>query len=41
MTVAHKDELLAELTKNNSNLQEKCNLLENILEQQRKEYLIK
>ncbi|CAG9773590.1 unnamed protein product [Ceutorhynchus assimilis] len=41
MSVARKDEILNELQIEHKALQEKCIYLENMLEQQRKEYLIK
>lgn len=41
VSVARKDELLNELQTEHKALQEKCHYLENMLEQQRKEYLIK
>ncbi|GJQ73728.1 hypothetical protein Trydic_g14062 [Trypoxylus dichotomus] len=41
LVVAKKDEVLSELTRDHAALQEKCVYLENMLEQQRKEYLIK
>lgn len=41
MAVAKKDEMLNELTRDHAALKEKCLFLENMLEQQRKEYLIK
>lgn len=41
VSVARKDELLNELNTEHKALQEKCVYLENLLAQQRKEYLIK
>ncbi|XP_064213693.1 centrosomal protein of 131 kDa [Tribolium castaneum] len=41
VSIARKDEILEELTRDHKALQEKCAYLENMLEQQRKEYLIK
>lgn len=41
VAVARKDEALSELTRDHAALVEKCRYLENMLEQQRKEYLIK
>ncbi|XP_063916009.1 centrosomal protein of 131 kDa [Zophobas morio] len=41
VAIARKDEVLEELTRDHKALQEKCSYLENMLEQQRKEYLIK
>lgn len=41
VSVARKDEILNELQIEHKALQEKCIYLENMLEQQRKEYLIK
>ncbi|RZC38409.1 5-azacytidine-induced protein 1-like, partial [Asbolus verrucosus] len=41
VSIARKDEILSELTRDHKALQEKCAYLENMLEQQRKEYLIK
>lgn len=41
VSVARKDEIVNELQIENKALQEKCVYLENMLEQQRKEYLIK
>ncbi|CAH1110016.1 unnamed protein product [Psylliodes chrysocephalus] len=41
VSVARKDEILNELQQEHKALQEKCIYLENMLEQQRKEYLIK
>ncbi|XP_050308827.1 centrosomal protein of 131 kDa [Anthonomus grandis grandis] len=41
VSVARKDEILSELQIEHKALQEKCIYLENMLEQQRKEYLIK
>lgn len=41
MAIAKKDEVLSELSRDHTALQEKCVYLENMLEQQRKEYLIK
>lgn len=40
LSVARKDEILNELQIEHKALQEKCIYLENMLEQQRKEYLI-
>lgn len=41
IAVARKDELLDEISRDHKALQEKCVYLENMLEQQRKEYLVK
>ncbi|XP_025833101.1 centrosomal protein of 131 kDa isoform X2 [Agrilus planipennis] len=41
IAVARKDDILQELSRDHVALQEKCAYLENMLEQQRKEYLIK
>lgn len=41
VAIARKDEMLEEMTNNQRALQEKCNYLENMLEQQRKEFLMK
>ncbi|KAK5641630.1 hypothetical protein RI129_010177 [Pyrocoelia pectoralis] len=41
VAVARKDETISELNRDQIALQEKCTYLENMLEQQRKEYLIK
>ncbi|XP_044252632.1 centrosomal protein of 131 kDa isoform X2 [Tribolium madens] len=41
VSIARKDEILEELTRDHKALQEKCAYLESMLEQQRKEYLIK
>ncbi|CAG9856972.1 unnamed protein product [Phyllotreta striolata] len=41
VSVSRKDEILVELRQEHKALQEKCAYLENMLEQQRKEYLIK
>nr|XP_022903446.1 centrosomal protein of 131 kDa [Onthophagus taurus]XP_022903447.1 centrosomal protein of 131 kDa [Onthophagus taurus] len=41
IAIAKKDEMLQELSRDFTSIQEKCVYLENMLEQQRKEYLIK
>jgi 5-azacytidine-induced protein 1 len=41
VSIARKDEILEEVTRDHKALQDKCAYLENMLEQQRKEYLMK
>lgn len=41
MAIARKDEMLEEMNRDQKALQEKCVYLESMLEQQRKEFIVK